>query len=315
MQTTPRLTGETFKDVELFEVEWIIQANLKKFHFCYSKTFFTIYLMARPIWFVKLIKYLFPDRFLFAKSTHLPLVGSAVDQMLFKDDEIVYLPKDQTITINAPIEGSINTVLPSIIVTHFIEQASYHWLMDFCICREGAGCQDYDPKLGCIFLGEAVLKINPKLGRLVSKDEAFDHAERCRQAGLVQMVGRNKLDTLWLGANPGEKLLTLCNCCPCCCLWKMLPVINPMIGDKVNKMPGIRVTVTELCAGCGTCTDGICFVDAIHLDGDVAVISEACRGCGRCVEFCPNQAIELNLDDLSFVSQTIDRLESLVDVT
>ncbi len=272
--------------------------------------------MARPIWFVNLIKYFFPNRFLLAKSTHLPLVGSVVDQLLFDGDDIVYLPKDPTISINAPIEEPINTILPSQIVTHFIEGASYHWVMDFCLCRGGTGCQDYDPKLGCIFLGEAVLKINPKLGRLVTKDEALAHAERCRQAGLVQMIGRNKLDAVWLGANPGEKLLTICSCCPCCCLWKIIPVINPSIGDKVTKMPGVQVTVTDQCGGCGTCTEGVCFVDAVFLkEGIKAQIGEACRGCGRCVEVCPNQAIELSVDDQTFLSQAIDRLTALVDIS
>jgi ferredoxin len=272
--------------------------------------------MTRPIWFVNLLKYFFPDRYRFAKWTHYPLVGSAVDQMLFKGDDIVYLPKDHTIAINASIEEPINTVLPSQIVTHFIEEASYHWVMDFCICRESAGCHDYDQKLGCLFLGEAVLKINPKLGRLVSRDEALAHAERCRQDGLVQMIGRNKLDTVWLGANPGDKLLTICNCCPCCCLWKMLPALNPSIAEKITRMPGVQVAVTDSCQGCGTCTKGICFVDAIHLEEDArAQITEACRGCGRCVEVCPNQAIELKLEDLTFISQTIDMLTSIVDVS
>lgn len=272
--------------------------------------------MGRPIWFVNLIKHFFPDRFRFAKWTHFPWVGSVVEYMLFDGDDIVYLPKDHTIFINATIEEPINTVLPSKIVTHFIEQANYHWVMDFCICREAQGCQDFDQKLGCLFLGEAVLKINPKLGQLVSKDEALAHAERCRQAGLVHMIGRNKLDALWLGADPGEKLLTICNCCPCCCLWKMLPVINASIGDKITRMPGVQVAVTDQCGGCGTCADGICFVDAISLkENGKAQIAEACRGCGRCVEVCPNQAIELTVEDPTFLTQTINQLSSLVDVT
>jgi ferredoxin len=271
--------------------------------------------MARPVWFVNLLKYFFPDRFRIARWTANPLVRSAIDRMLFEGDDIVYLPKDHTISINATINEPVSTVLPSQIVTHFIEQAGYHWIMDFCICREGESCQDYDPKLGCLFLGEAVLKINPKLGRLVSKEEALIHVERCRQAGLVHMIGRNKLDTVWLGVNPGEKLLTICNCCPCCCLWKMLPDMHPTIGDKISKMPGIQVTVTDLCAGCGICADGICFVDAIYLEDGVAQISETCRGCGRCVEVCPNQAIKLRVEDPTFLPQTIDQLASVVDVT
>jgi ferredoxin len=271
--------------------------------------------MTRPIWFVNLIKYFFSERFLFAKSTRLPLLGAVFNPILFKGDDIVYLPKDHTISINIPLQDPINTVLPSQIVTHFIEQANYHWVMDFCLCREGADCQDYDQKLGCIFLGEAVLKINPKLGRLVSKLEALAHAEQCRDAGLVHMIGRNKLDVIWLGAGPGEKLLTICNCCPCCCLWKMLPDITPMIGDKVTKVPGVQVVVTDGCAGCGTCVQGICFVDAIIFKEGRAQISDACRGCGRCVEECPNRAIKLCVEDQTFISQTIDRLTSVVDVT
>jgi ferredoxin len=271
--------------------------------------------MSRPVWFVNLIKRFFPERFLLARSTRFPVVGAAVDQLLFKGDELVYLPKDQIITVNATIEEPVNMTIPSQIVTHFIEQAHYHWVMDFCICRESASCQEYDQQLGCLFLGEAVLKINPKLGRLVSKDEALAHAERCRQVGLVHMIGRNKLDTVWLGVNPGERLLTICNCCPCCCLWKILPDLNPSISDKVQRMPGVQVTVTDLCAGCGTCTDGICFVDAIKLIAGVAQISEACRGCGRCVEVCPNQAIQLRIGDHTSAFQTIERLSSLVDVT
>jgi ferredoxin len=262
-----------------------------------------------------LIKRFFPGRFLLAQSTHWPLVGSAVDQLLFKGDDIVYLPKDQMITINATIDEPVNMTIPSQIVSHFIKQASYHWVMDFCICRDAACCQEYDQQLGCLFLGEAVLRINPKLGRLVSKDEALTHVERCRQAGLVHMIGRNKLDTVWLGVSPGEKLLTICNCCPCCCLWKILPELHPSIGDKVQRMPGVQVTVTDLCAGCGSCTEDVCFVNAIYLKEGMAQISEACRGCGRCVEVCPNQAIELCIDDQTFASQTIGRISSIVDVT
>ena len=271
--------------------------------------------MSRPVWFVNLIKSFYPGRFLLARTTHLPMVGAAVDQLLFKGDDIVYLPKDQIITINATIDDPVNMVLPSQIVTHFIQQARYHWMMDFCICREAASCQEYDQQLGCLFLGEAVLQINPKLGRLVSKDEALAHAEHCRQAGLVHMIGRNKLDTVWLGVNPGERLLTICNCCPCCCLWKILPNLHPSIGDKVQRMSGVQVMVTGQCAGCGTCTDGVCFVDAIYLNEGLAKISEACRGCGRCVEVCPNQAIELRVIDQTFASQTIGRLSSIVDLT
>jgi len=271
--------------------------------------------VGRPIWFVNLVKKYFPSRFSLAKLTKVPLVGGMIDHGLFHGDDIIYLPKDGVIQIDESISGPEETVLPSQVLEHFIEEANHHWIMNFCICRDASHCQDYPIELGCLFLGEAVLDINPALGRLVSKGEALAHVQRCREAGLVHLVGRNKLDTVWLGANPGNKLLTICNCCPCCCLWKMIPYIDPSIGCRVTKMPSVMVTVTEDCVGCCLCAEGVCFVDAIHMQDDLAVIGEACRGCGRCVEMCPAEAIELSLDEDSFIRESIDRLSVLVDVS
>lgn len=271
--------------------------------------------MSRPEWFVKVIKELFPGRYTFARLTNLPVVGRIVDYSLFNGDDIVYLPKDGTIQINAPLESPQSTVLPSKIVDHFITQAKYRWVMDFCLCRSGNHCQTYPSDFGCIFLGEAVKQINPKFGRIVTRDEALEHAQRCREAGLVHMIGRNKLDSVWLGAGPSQKLLTICNCCPCCCLWSILPQLTPLIGNKVTRMPGVNVMVTERCIGCGTCSEGVCFVDAIRVAGDYAVIDDGCRGCGRCVEICPNQAIELSIGDEKIQSAMIERISPLVDIT
>jgi NAD-dependent dihydropyrimidine dehydrogenase PreA subunit len=271
--------------------------------------------MARPLWFVKLIEKTFPSRFVLARLTNWPVIGRLVDHWLFEDDDLVYLPQHQVIAVNESVAAPQSTVLPSQVVDYFVEEANYHWIMNRCICRQAEQCQDYPIELGCLFLGEAVLKINPKLGRLVSKEEAREHVRRCREAGLVHLIGRNKLDTVWLGVGPGDKLLTICNCCPCCCLWRMLPDIAPDIGAKVHAMPGVKVTVTDRCVGCGVCTEGICFVDAIHLEDGRAVHSDACRGCGRCVSVCPEGAIELSIEDDHFAQQMIERLSAQVDVS
>lgn len=127
-------------------------------------------------------------------------------------------------------------------------------------------------------------------------------------------VGRNKLDVMWLGAGPGEKLFTICNCCPCCCLWKVLPDITPRIGVKVSCMPGVSVQVSDLCLGCGTCAEGVCFVDAIQVVEGHAQIGEGCRGCGRCVEVCPNDAIRLTIHESTYIDQVIERLSQKVNV-
>ena len=273
--------------------------------------------MARPLWVVRVLKSMFPGRFLVARATHLPIVGRVLDRWLFAGDDVIFLPQDQsvqTIAVNETVDEPIEVVLPSQIVEHFVEQASVHWIMHFCLCRAAEACQDYPIELGCLFLGEAALGINPDLGRRVTKEEALAHVERCREAGLVHMIGRNKLDTVWLGVGPGRQLLTVCSCCPCCCLWGTLPHMTTRISNKIQRMPGVTVTVNDGCVGCGICTEGICFVDAIRLESNRAVISEACRGCGRCVDVCPQGAIDLSIEDSRFVDQAIAHIGTLVDL-
>lgn len=271
--------------------------------------------MSRPVWFVRLVEKTFPGRFLLAQATKLPLLGALVDRWLFWGDDLIYLPKDQVIPVNQSINSPGEMVLPSLVVEHFIREASTRWIMDACICRAASNCEDYPIDLGCLFLGQAAAGINPRLGRLVTEEEALDHVQRCREVGLVHLVGRNKLDQVWLGVGPGDRLLTICNCCPCCCLWRVLPSISSHIGAKVTRMPGLTVAVSDRCVGCGTCARGVCFTDAVRLMDDRAVIGDGCRGCGRCVEVCPQGAIELSLETVSSVKQSIARIHSLVDLS
>jgi len=271
--------------------------------------------MSRPVWFVEFTKKLFPGRFLAAGATNLPLLGNLVDHMLFEGDDLLYLTRNKALQVNETIEQGEDIVLPSQIVTHFINEANVHWIMNECICRGANSCHDYPIGLGCLFLGEAAEGINPELGRRVTMDEALEHARRAQQAGLVHMIGRNKLDTVWLGVGPGTKLLTVCNCCPCCCLWRMIPQVTPLISTKVRRMPGVSVRVGDDCIGCEVCIEGVCFVNAISMNDGVATISEACRGCGNCVIVCPESAIEISIDDQRFIEETISHIAPLVDIT
>jgi ferredoxin len=159
-----------------------------------------------------------------------------------------------------------------------------------------------------------VLKINPSFGRLVTRQEALAHARRCREAGLVHLIGRDRVDSIWLGAGPSEQLMTICNCCSCCCLFRILPDLNPAISQKIGRLPGVTVWVDDSCAGCGRCTRDVCFVDAIQMKDGKAEISAECRGCGRCVEVCPRNAIHLRITDDGYMQNAIRRISSLVDV-
>ena len=271
--------------------------------------------MSTPLWLPKLIKKAFPYRRRIARLSRYPAVARLMDKTLFNGDDMMYLPKDRVV-VGEAIEPPTSTALPSAIVDHFIEKANYRWVMHECICRASEGCKDYPLDLGCIFLGEAVLQINPKMGHLATREEALAHARRARELGLVQLIGRDRIDQMWLGAGPFGKLLTICSCCPCCCLFKVIPDLDIRNRAKVTAMSGVSVAVNSAaCVGCGKCTRGVCFVEAIHLVDGKAHISEECRGCGRCTEVCPRQAISLTLTDTSYVSRQIERISELVDVT
>ena len=167
--------------------------------------------------------------------------------------------------------------------------------------------------MGCLFLGEAATEIDTRLGRQVGVEEALEHLRRCREEGLVHLVGRNKLDSVWLGARPKERLMTVCNCCPCCCLWRMIPHLREDLGRRVTGMPGVEVTIGEGCTGCGTCLDS-CFLDAISLrEGRAEIDQGLCRGCGRCSEVCPHGAIDLYVRE-GATEELLDSLGSLVEI-
>ena len=264
--------------------------------------------------YVKLIEKFFPKRFQFAKLTHYPIFREIIDKMLFDKNDVTYLTKDNIveITLNKKIDTFESIVVPSKVVEHFIEQVSYRFIMDFCLCREAMSCKDYPIELGCIFMGDAAKKIPKEFGRYATKSEAIAHLEKCRKAGLVHLIGRDKLDETWLGVGSKIPLVTVCNCCNCCCLWKMLPHLDVKLSSTVRSMPGVKIKINENCNGCGACTEGICFIDNIKIKDGFAEIGKGCLACGRCVEICPNNAIELIIEDKDFIEKTIKRVSKAV---
>ena len=92
-------------------------------------------------------------------------------------------------------------------------------------------------------------------------------------------------------------------------------MLSQKIGKKIQKIDGVEVRINDNCIGCGTCTEGICFVDAIRIENERAQISEECRGCGRCVEICPQEAIEFKINDETYISRAIKQIEKIIDVS
>jgi ferredoxin len=223
---------------------------------------------------------------------------------------MIYLPKEKVV-IQQAIEPVDSTCLPSEVVHHYINASDHFFIMNQCVCREADHCDNYPINIGCLFLGRPVLDINPKFGRIVTKDEAHNHEKKAREAGLIHLIGRYKIDSIWLGTGPAEELITICNCCPCCCFATAIPNLEPDVDIRVIKMPGVDVHVTNACIGCGKCLDSVCFVKAIHLNNGKASISASCRGCGRCVEECPLGAIEMTYAK-SAVVDTLAEINYLV---
>lgn len=261
--------------------------------------------------FVRLLEKFFPKRFKIAKFTHNSVIRWIFNKMIFYKNNLTYLTKDNIVEIqlNKKIEGIDSILVPSKIVEYFIEKSSYRFIMNFCICRESMQCKNYPIELGCLFMGEAARNIPPFLGKPATKKEALDHVEKCRKNGLVHLIGKDKIDETWLGVGSKLPLITVCNCCNCCCLWRILPVLDDKLSSTVKKMPGIKMIVNDNCTGCGACTKDICFLDGIELKNGIAVISDNCRACGRCAEICPNNAIELVIEDKDFINKTIERVK------
>ena len=243
--------------------------------------------MNRSLWLKKIAVRLWPLRFFFAKLTRLPLVGWLFHKIFMRDDYLAYMPDEQVVTKKEKV------VLPDVVVDHFIEKAAGLFIMDKCLCREGGKCEQYPVSLGCLFIGEAARDINPALGREVSVEEAKAFQRRVAAAGLINLVGKTRLDQIWLGVKPPERLLTVCHCCECCCLWTILPAASASITQILHKMDGVEIKAhPDNCRGCGNCQD-VCFARAIHITDKRAVIDDSCRGCGRCVRECPHDALEL----------------------
>ena len=233
----------------------------------------------------------------------------------FPGDDMTYLPMDRIITINEAVSSPEGQVVPSMALDYFIRNASYRCIIKFCICREAMECKDYPVEMGCLFLGDAAAKIHPDVGTQVSVREALEYTEKCREAGLIHLVGRGTIDSFWLNVDPVDKLLTVCNCCPCCCLNRVAIHMPGEAGKMVSKIPGIHVKVTDDCTACGTCVDEpVCMFESIKIEKDHAVIDEEnCRACGRCVDVCPEKALTLIIEDAGFVEKTIEHFSKIVD--
>jgi UDP-glucose 4-epimerase len=191
------------------------------------------------------------------------------------------------IPVDEEIEVPPGVVAPREIIRDYIERASHRTFVYKCPCRAGEGCKNHPAEIGCILLGDAAKNVSLEVGRPATVEEALARVDEALDRGLVPMIGHMLIDTVVFGAAPYKKLVTLCFCCSCCCIFRsgMSRLVNTYPRSLV-KLEGVNVTVGDDCAGCGTCVS-VCPIENMTLVDGVATIGDMCLGCGACARACP----------------------------
>ena len=237
---------------------------------------------------------------------HIPLLRDIHPWLSRRKSNITYLPINETLRA----EG---VPMPAEVIAAYIEQSPYHAIMNHCLCRMARDCKDYPLDIGCLFMGESALQMPPEISRRVDAPEALRHLEGAINAGMVPLVGKVRFDNFAFLIPDEKKLLSVCFCCPCCCMMAYYRHLPPDKLDTVfPRLEGLEIEVTAACQGCGTCARN-CYVKAIIVENGQAVHSAICRGCGRCARFCPNQAVRITLTKPDYREQVMSRINGSVD--
>lgn len=243
----------------------------------------------------------------------LPIFRNLLKRRMNEEDMGVFIP------INKSLGKYEKQVIPYVVFKHFIEKASNIVMMKNCGCRNGR-CKDHAQDIGCMYMGTDTieLKVPENRGGVVTKEEALKHVERAIENGLIPLLGRAMDEAEGFGVPDTGHFLSMCFCCPCCCIDGVI-VTNASTGLNIfQRMDGLTVGPVDedLCTGCEECLD-VCVFKGIEMIDDKAFIRDKyCLGCGRCESVCPSGAISITLDDkTSRVKEIIDKIESHVEVS
>lgn len=219
------------------------------------------------------------------------------DKMLAKYERS---PIDKMSFITIPLEKKIDTpdqyLLGKEIFKALVDEASVVGIIHKCMCRTSGKCTSHSDKIGCIVLGDAVKELDPVIGKIVTKEEAYEHIENGFNDGLFPLLSHYHRDAFMFGLDI-EKLLTICFCCTCHCnirnFSKMSEGLDNSFFSNTYKIATVEVSLdSEKCVACGRC-ESVCIANAITKNGDKYVLdSEKCKGCGHCLHICNAFSVE-----------------------
>jgi len=250
--------------------------------------------------------------------TRLPIFRTIIEKWYDpKTADASYIP------INASLGTVEDKVLPLKVLEYFINKAEHFLLCHSCGCRVYNQCQDHDHTIGCLYIGadtvnvkEVFPKIIPERSHFGTKEEAMDRVKKAYDNGLITVIGRLKWDAEAMGVPDRGHFMTVCFCCPCCCIAGKRMYGTIELQNMMQRIEGVSVKVDEdLCSGCEDCMEVCVFEGMEMIDGTAKVNQEKCLGCGRCERVCPNDAITITLDDPKRLDEFISRIEANVDVS
>jgi Pyruvate/2-oxoacid:ferredoxin oxidoreductase delta subunit len=165
-------------------------------------------------------------------------------------------------------------------------------------------------------MGGAVKSLDPKIGRIATKEEVKAHIRKGLDAGLYPLISHYRRDAMMFGLD-FEKLLIVCFCCPCHCVVRNASRVSEEFDNSfftnAEKFPTVRITLdTAKCSGCGKCVSG-CMANAITLkDGKAILDADKCKGCGHCAYTCEAYSVSYDINDVNAV---IDELAFNSDIS
>ncbi|MHA1605335.1 MAG: 4Fe-4S binding protein [Candidatus Freyarchaeota archaeon] len=187
----------------------------------------------------------------------------------------------RAIPINETIKDT-REIMPYEDIVKIVDNFEYY-SVSTCACRHR---KNLDPDsesckhetLNCLHfdrLGRYIVQNG--LGKEITKEETLEILKRAADAGLVHGISNSK-----------EGIDTICNCCPCCCLYLESIKKTPKKGHQPSNY--VREMDEDRCKACGVCVE-FCPMNALELkDKKIIYHQELCIGCGVCVHKCPNDA-------------------------